>query len=202
MRRLAPRLMALLLAATTRLLTELYASRDAMKSIRSATSGITSPTLNVGLIEGGINTNVVPDRVTFRIDRRIIPEENPATAEADLRALLERAAAAIPGITIEIRRILLALPLVKLPGAERLTAALQKHGAAQFGTAIAEHGVPLYTDARHYTEAGVPTVLYGAGPRTLKEANGHAADENLRLEDLRLATRTVAATVAELLGAG
>jgi len=45
-------------------------------------------------------------------------------------------------------------------------------------------------------------VLYGAGPRTLKEANGHAADENLRLEDLRLATRTVAATVAELLGAG
>jgi acetylornithine deacetylase/succinyl-diaminopimelate desuccinylase-like protein len=189
------------LAATTRILTELYATRDAMKSLRSATPGITSPTLNVGLIEGGINTNVVPDRITFRIDRRIIPEENPANAEADLRALLERAAAAIPGITIEIRRILLALPLVKLPGAEKLTATLQKHGAAQFGTAIAEHGVPLYTDARHYTAAGIPTVLYGAGPRTLKEANGHAADENLRLEDLRLATRTVSATVAELLGA-
>ena len=35
-----------------------------------------------GLISGGINTNVVPDKVTFRIDRRIIPEENPAEAEA------------------------------------------------------------------------------------------------------------------------
>ena len=40
-------------------------------------------------------------------------------------------------------------------------------------------GVPLYTDARLYAEAGIPTVLYGAGPRTLLEANGHAADEHV-----------------------
>jgi len=75
------------------------------------------------------------------------------------------------------------------------------HGEKFFGTPIAEHGVPLYTDARHYTAAGIPTVLYGAGPRTLAEANGHAADEKLRLEDLRRATKTVSAALAELLGA-
>jgi len=89
---------------------------------------------------------------------------------------------------------------VKLPGAERLTRALQVHGEHYFATPIAEHGVPLYTDARHYTAAGIPTVLYGAGPRTLAEANGHGADEKLRLEDLRRATKTVAAALAELLG--
>jgi acetylornithine deacetylase/succinyl-diaminopimelate desuccinylase-like protein len=189
------------LAAAVKILAEVYASREALKTTRSTTPGITHPTLNVGLIDGGINTNVVPDRVTFRIDRRIIPEESPAGAEAALRALLERAAAAQPGIALEIRRVLLALPLVKLPGAERLTAALQKHGQREFGTPIAEHGVPLYTDARHYTAAGIPTVLYGAGPRTLGEANGHGADENLRLEDLRRATKTVASALAELLGA-
>ena len=50
---------------------------------RSAVPGIVSPTLNVGLIKGGINTNVVPDQVVFRIDRRMIPEEDPAQAEAD-----------------------------------------------------------------------------------------------------------------------
>jgi acetylornithine deacetylase/succinyl-diaminopimelate desuccinylase-like protein len=188
------------LAAATQILTALYASRDALKTRTSKTTGITHPTLNVGLIEGGINTNVVPDRVTFRIDRRIIPEESPASAEAELRALIETAAAKCPGISIEIRRILLSLPLVKLAGAERLTQALQKHGAEFFGTPIAEHGVPLYTDARHYTAAGIPTVLYGAGPRTLAEANGHAADEKLRLEDLRRATKTVAAALADLLG--
>jgi acetylornithine deacetylase/succinyl-diaminopimelate desuccinylase-like protein len=189
------------IAAANRLLTALYDSREALKSTRSSTTGINHPTLNVGLIEGGINTNVVPDLVRFRLDRRMIPEESPAAAEATLRTLLNDTAAELPGIRIEIRRILLALPLVKLPGAERLTSLLQKHGQAQFGVSIAEHGVPLYTDARHYTAAGIPTVLYGAGPRTLREANAHSADENLRLEDLRKATRTVAGMLAEMLGA-
>jgi len=45
------------------------------------------------------------------------------------------------------------------PGSERLTQALQRHGEAFFGVAIAEHGVPLYTDARHYTAVGIPTEL-------------------------------------------
>ncbi len=144
---------------------------------------------------------MVPDRVTFRIDRRIIPEESPAAAEAELRALIERSAGRCSGIRVEIRRILLALPLVPLPGAEKLTQALRTRGAEFFDSGIGEHGVPLYTDARHYTAAGIPTVLYGAGPRTLKEANGHGADECLRLNDLRRATATVACALADLLGA-
>jgi acetylornithine deacetylase/succinyl-diaminopimelate desuccinylase-like protein len=187
------------LAAATGILQKIYESREVLKSRRSSVPGIVHPTINVGLIEGGINTNVVPDRVTFRLDRRIIPEETPAQAEAELRQTIESAATLFAGISVEIRRVLLALPLVPLPGAERLTRALQRHGERFFNTPIAEQGVPLYTDARHYAAAGVPTVLYGAGPRTLREANGHAADECLRLSDLRLATATVAATLAELL---
>lgn len=187
------------LAAATHILGALYASRDTLKATRSQVPGITHPTLNVGLIEGGINTNVVPDRVSFRIDRRIIPEESPEAAEAALRALIQGAAAQAPGISVDIRRILLALPLVRLPGADRLIRALQANGEYFFEAPIAEHGVPLYTDARHYTGAGIPTVLYGAGPRTLAEAHGHAADEQLRLEDLRRATATVACALADLL---
>ena len=187
------------LAAATGILRSIYDSRADLQKQRSKVPGIVHPTINVGLISGGINTNVVPDRVTFRLDRRIIPEENPEHVESHLRHLIEHAARAYPGISIEIRRILLALPLTRLPGSERLTRALQKHGEKVFAVPIEEHGVPLYTDARHYTAAGVPTVLYGAGPRTLGEANGHAADECLRLRDLRGATVTVACALAELL---
>jgi acetylornithine deacetylase/succinyl-diaminopimelate desuccinylase-like protein len=190
------------LAAATAVLTILYASRQNLSERSSRVAGISHPTLNVGLIAGGINTNVVPDKVTFRLDRRIIPEESPPEVEAQLRGLLEAAAAQFPGIHIEIRRVLLALPLVKLPGAERLTQSLQKYGAHFLATDIAEHGVPLYTDARHYTAAGIPTVLYGAGPRTLREANGHGADECLRLRDLRGATATLACALIELLSGG
>ena len=53
-------------------------AQDAGASGVSAIAGIGSPQLTVGLIKGGINTNVVPDRVTFRLDRRMIPEERPA----------------------------------------------------------------------------------------------------------------------------
>jgi acetylornithine deacetylase/succinyl-diaminopimelate desuccinylase-like protein len=187
------------LAAATGILQAIYDSREKLKTRRSGVPGISHPTVNVGLIAGGINTNVVPDRISFRIDRRIIPEESPKQAETELRQLIETAAGAFPGIHVEIRRILLALPLTPLPGGDRLTQALQRHGEHFFGVPIAEHGVPLYTDARHYAAAGIPTVLYGAGPRTLREANGHAADECLRLSDLRRATATVAGALAELL---
>ena len=78
------------LVAATGILQAIYDSRAQLSARRSAVPGITSSTVNVGLISGGINTNVVPDRVTFRIDRRIIPEENPAQAEAELRQLIEQ----------------------------------------------------------------------------------------------------------------
>jgi acetylornithine deacetylase/succinyl-diaminopimelate desuccinylase-like protein len=187
------------LVAATGILQALYASRGALEKRHSRIPGIDHPTLNVGLIQGGINTNVVPDRVAFRIDRRIIPEEDPQAAEAQLHALILEAGAAFAGVRVELRRVLLAEPLKKLPGAERLTQALQRHGEHFLGVPVGEHGVPLYTDARHYAAAGIPTVLYGAGPRTLAEAHGHAADECLRLNDLKAATATVAATLSELL---
>jgi acetylornithine deacetylase/succinyl-diaminopimelate desuccinylase-like protein len=62
------------------------------------------------------------------------------------------------------------------------------------------NGVPLYTDARHYSDAGIPIVLYGAGPRTITEANAHRADERLPLDDLRKATKVMALALADLLG--
>ena len=188
--------------AATGILTALYDGRAALKTTRSRIAGIASPTLNVGLIQGGINTNVVPDRVTFRLDRRIIPEESPAAVEQALRQLIGAAAGAYPGISVEIRRVLLAEPFTPQAGWERIAGAIQRHARDVLQTEVPVNGVPLYTDARHYAARGIPTVLYGAGPRTLAEANGHNADENLRLNDLRAATRIVARTVAELAGAG
>jgi acetylornithine deacetylase/succinyl-diaminopimelate desuccinylase-like protein len=69
------------------------------------------------------------------------------------------------------------------------------------GERIGAKGVPLYTDARHYTAAGIPTVLYGAGPHSIEEANAHRADERLPLGDLHKATVVVALTLYDLLRA-
>ena len=188
------------LEAAQSILAALYEARKSYADKPSATPGIGPPQLTVGLIEGGINTNVVPDRVTFRLDRRIIPEENPAKVEAQLRQVIVDAAAAFPKAHLEVKQVLLAQPLSPSPGGERLAAVLCRRATEVFGCQVASGGVPLYTDARHYAAAGVPTVLYGAGPRTIEEANAHRADERLRLDDLCRATKVVALTLLDLLG--
>jgi acetylornithine deacetylase/succinyl-diaminopimelate desuccinylase-like protein len=187
------------LEAANAILSALYAHRTTLTRIRSATAGIISPTLNVGLIKGGINTNVVPDQVAFRIDRRVIPEEDPAEVEAELRTLIANAAKRDPQIKVEVRRLLLAEPLAPRPATQRIAAAIQRHAKEVLRVEVPVAGVPLYTDARHYAAAGIPIVLYGAGPRSLGEANAHNANENLRLNDLRAATKIVAMAVADLL---
>ena len=187
------------LEAANGLLTDLYALRKTYGVLRSTIAGIGSPTLVVGLIKGGINTNVVPDKVVFRIDRRIIPEENPAEVEATLTQQIHEFSGKWPAVKVTVRKILLAVPFVPIAGQEKLVAALQRHGEAVMGEPLRTHGVPIYTDARLYTAAGVPAVLYGAGPRTLVEANGHRADEKLKLDDLHKATLVVALALADLL---
>jgi acetylornithine deacetylase/succinyl-diaminopimelate desuccinylase-like protein len=187
------------LQGATAILNALYARNAAYKALRSQVPGIDHPYVNVGRIEGGTNTNVVPGKVVLRLDRRMIPEEDPAQVEAEIRATITQAAAACPGVQVEIKRLLLARALQPLPGNAPLVAALQAHGAQVFGEPIPTTGTPLYTDARLYGEAGIPAVLYGAGPRTVLESNAKRANENLLLEDLRRATRVVARTLFDLL---
>ena len=181
------------------ILNALYAQNALYRQVTSKVAGITHPYLNVGRIEGGTNTNVVPGKVVFKLDRRMIPEEDPAEVEATIRRVIADAAASRPGITVEIKRLLLANSMQPLPGNRALVEALQRHGEAVFGEAIPTSGTPLYTDVRLYAERGVPAAIYGAGPRTVFESNAKRADEHLVLEDLRRATKVVARTLFDLL---
>jgi acetylornithine deacetylase/succinyl-diaminopimelate desuccinylase-like protein len=181
------------------ILNALYAQNKLYKQVSSKVPGITHPYLNVGRIEGGTNTNVVPGKVLLKLDRRMIPEENPAEVEATIRQVITDAAASVPGITVDIKRLLLANSMQPLPGNKPLVEALQKHGEQVFGEPIPTSGTPLYTDVRLYVERGIPAAIYGAGPRTVLESNAKRADEHIVLEDLRRATKVVARTLFDLL---
>ncbi|MGH8674208.1 MAG: M20/M25/M40 family metallo-hydrolase [Burkholderiales bacterium] len=187
------------LRAAVAALADLYESAESLREKPSRTPGISHPTLNVGRIEGGVHTNVVPGQVMLRLDRRIIPEEDPAQVEDELRRTLQKSVSRHAGIRLEFRRLLLADPLRPVLAQAALVEALQPHATRLFGEPIGAHGVPLYTDARHYAAAGIPAVLYGAGPRTIEDSNAKRADENLLLEDLRRATVVVACALADLL---
>ena len=193
------------LQGATHILNALYALNTDYLKVTSNVEGITHPYLNVGQISGGTNTNVIPGKVVFKVDRRMIPEEDPAEVEASLRRTIEQAAASFNpprggrAIRVKVNRMLLARALKPLPGNKPLIDAIQKHGQAIFGEAIPAVGTPLYTDVRIYGEHGIPGVIYGAGPRTVRESNAKRADENLVLEDLRRATQVIARTLFDLL---
>jgi succinyl-diaminopimelate desuccinylase len=188
------------LQAANALLTALYAHNAVLRERRSKVGGITHPYLNVGRIDGGSNTNVVPGQVTLKLDRRMIPEEDAVAVEAEVRALIERAVAAHDArVKVEIRRLLLAHALPPQSGNAALVRAIQRHAGEVFGEVPPEVGTPLYTDVRLYGAAGAAAVIYGAGPRTVLESNAKRADEHLVLEDLRRATKVVARTLADLL---
>lgn len=186
------------LQGATHLLNALYATNERNRGIKSQVEGIDHPYLNVGLIEGGTNTNVIPGKVVFKLDRRMIPEEDPTQVEAELRALLETEVARFnasrqdEGIRIDVQRMLLARAMQPLPGNAPLVQALQKHGSEVFGEPIPALGTPLYTDVRLYVERGIPGVIYGAGPRTVLESHAKRADERVELNDLRRATKVMA----------
>jgi len=129
----------------------------------------------------------------------MIPEENPAEVEATLRKIIADTVTQIAGVSVDVKRMLLANALQPLAGNKPLVDAIQKHGQAVFGEAIPALGTPLYTDVRLFCEAGIPGVIYGAGPRTVLESNAKRADEHLNLEDLRRATKVIARSLHELL---
>ena len=194
------------LQGAVHVLNHLYAQNKLYQHISSKVEGINHPYLNVGRIEGGTNTNVVPGTVSFKLDRRMIPEENPTEVEANIRQVMAHAVnefnqgrAQDAQISIEIKRMLMAHAMKPLAGNAPLVNAIQQHGQAIFGEPIPAMGTPLYTDVRLYVEKGIPGVIYGAGPRTVLESHAKRADERLHLEDLRKATKVISRTILDLL---
>jgi acetylornithine deacetylase/succinyl-diaminopimelate desuccinylase-like protein len=190
------------------ILQKLFEQNSLYKKITSTVEGITHPYLNIGKIDAGTNTNVIPGKVVFKLDRRMIPEEDPSQVEDSLRRLItqtvedyNRPLNKDKHIRVEIKRILLARSMRPLAGNAPLVSAIQKHAKTILHEDIPALGTPLYTDVRLYNEHGIPGVIYGAGPRTVLESHAKRADERLVLEDLRAATKIIARTLADLLSA-
>lgn len=193
------------LQGANHILNALYALNADYLKVTSQVEGITHPYLNVGMIQGGTNTNVIPGKVVLKVDRRMIPEEDPTEVEASLRQTIAQAAASFKPprggkhISVDVKRLLLSRAMVPLAGNQPLVKALQQHGGEVFGEPIPAIGTPLYTDVRLYVERGIPGVIYGAGPRTVLESHAKRADERIDLADLKRATQVVARTLLDLL---
>jgi len=138
------------------------------------------PTLSVGLINGGISVNTVPDQCTIEIDRRVIPGEDAMTAYQQIVDFVTKVTNGDPFVAHDA-------PYIASNGldvgrnatfAARLGEVAKAHGGG--GRQI---GVPYGTDAPAFEDIGAPTVVLGPG--SIDQA--HTCDEWIAIDQLRKA---------------
>jgi acetylornithine deacetylase/succinyl-diaminopimelate desuccinylase-like protein len=139
-----------------------------------------SPTLSVGRIEGGTSVNTVPDFCRIEIDRRLLPEEDPAVELSRLDQHLRQATGGcVPFETSEPKLI---YPALAPEGSEELT---RKLGEA-IDSVRGRHevlAVAYGTDASTLSMAGIPAVVFGPG--SIEQA--HTRDEWVPLDEVEQA---------------
>jgi len=135
-------------------------------------------TLSVGLIQGGVSVNTVPDECLVEIDRRVIPGEDGLGVMHDVRDHLEH--------TVDVPFEFLPPWLVGVPlpddGNQEWAERLQDHVAAITGPRQLV-GVPYGTHASRFAAAGVPGIV--CGPGSIDQA--HTKDEWLDISELEQA---------------
>jgi acetylornithine deacetylase len=158
-----------------RLLVEVERYADRLRAGRSDPL-LGPPTLSVGLIEGGVSVNTVPDRCRAEIDRRLVPGEDPLAAPGQLADFLRAAGIDFPFECTEPWMYKIAL---SPRGSEELVGQLGRAIDAVVGSHRVM-AVPYGTDASTLAEAGIPSVVFGPGDI----AQAHTADEWVDLAEV------------------
>jgi succinyl-diaminopimelate desuccinylase len=196
---LAGKILADPMEAASKVLDNLYTLRGTYADIHSDVPGIGPPSLVIGQINGGDRPDEAPGHVSFTLDRRVIPDEDPAQVEADLTQRIADTASSLDGIVCRIQRLKLSQPMKPGAGTDNLSGIMERRATAVMRSIIPVYGVPFGTVTRHYSDAGIPSVLYGAGPERLEDAHPGGPDECLVLDDLRKATEVLALTLGEFM---
>lgn len=138
-----------------------------------------APTVNVSVIHGGTQVNLVPARTRIQIDRRTLPGESRAAVEAEFEALFSEIRREVPGFSVRMEAPDMVHPPLETDPAHPMVKAASDITTAM-GNPGEPEGVPYGTDGSNISEAGVPTII--VGPGSIDQA--HTADEFIRLADL------------------
>ena len=135
-----------------------------------------SPSLSVGVIEGGQAVNVVPDRCWIEIDRRTLPNETTESVLTPVKALLNSLT------DWEMKEPHLSVAGMEVTANAPIVQSLARSIKGVCGDVMIE-GAQYATDAGIYNGVGIPTVVFGPGDI----ARAHTESEYIELHQLRQA---------------
>jgi len=142
-----------------------------------------SPTLNVGVIQGGTQVNIVPNECSIDVDRRIIPGENLADVQARYDQLFDGLRRDIPGLKISQKRLLADWPMETDIDAQIVRVASAVLQRMNLDTRPI--GVPFGSDASKLARIGIPSIVFGPG--SIDQA--HTADEFVTIDEVITASQ-------------
>ncbi|MBC7811891.1 MAG: M20 family metallopeptidase [Burkholderiales bacterium] len=145
---------------------------------------IGTATCNVGVIHGGSTFNAVPDTCTILVDRRMIPHDDPAEVQDELRAIVARVAAEVAPAELTIGEF-----LVSGWFSSTLDSALGQTFLDCIRAELDESPGPIGylpgSDAKHVqdlaAQSGGEIVVFGPGSYEV----AHAFDEYVDIDELQ-----------------
>ncbi|MFY7961147.1 MAG: M20 family metallopeptidase [Elsteraceae bacterium] len=167
--------------------------RQLMPRLEARREGAMVSTVNIGLIQGGQNTNVVPNACSLEIDRRLLPSESVQGAFAEIAEIVCDSGEPSEMVTVK-----------RLRGTKGFSAPRNGRLVAAFGPAIqAVTGQPMrfaeatgVSDGRYFAEDGVEIVNFGPGC----SAQGHTANERVPIDEMVASAKIQRMMVQNLLG--
>ncbi|MNO24110.1 putative succinyl-diaminopimelate desuccinylase [compost metagenome] len=134
-----------------------------------------SSSLSVNRIEGGVQTNVIPDRCVIDVDIRTVPPLTHAPLLEEIKRTLLRIQHVNPGFSFEVEQILDRSSIYTNPDHPLIRTALEINGQSDQDV----HGVPYYTDGSVLQDEGeLPILIYGPGDERL----AHQPDEWVNID--------------------
>lgn len=153
-----------------------------------------SASLNLTTIRGGTKVNIIPDTCELMLDRRLLPGETQASAQAEITTLLNKLRAQDREFEADLT-ITAYCPPGEIPAEHPLVQALGAAAEKILGTPPRLKGFEATCEASLLMTAGIPTVVFGPG----RIAQAHNADEYIEVQQLVTAQDIYAALARTLL---
>lgn len=145
----------------TQVMLALDADHQRMAAISHPLAGC--GTCNIGVIQGGVQVNFVPDFCAIEIDRRLLPGERAEDALAHYRQMLADLAVLQPGLSAAIEEPPLLVDEALDTPADSLVMQVASSVLKEIGLNPEPCGVPFGCDASKLSRAGVPSIVFGPG---------------------------------------
>lgn len=138
------------------------------------------PTMNISTINGGVKTNVVPDKCSITIDMRTVPGIDHKDIIEDFKAIINKLSSQIDGFKADIK-ILNDRPAVETKGDNPFVKLAEDVVKEEFNRDVKGQGVNFYTDASVFLPAKqIPCIFVGPGDSHM----AHQPNEFITIDSL------------------